>query len=38
VLAAANAGRIDSIEINPLLARAHGVVALDALILPGAAA
>ncbi|MWB78750.1 CoA-binding protein [Pseudooceanicola sp. 216_PA32_1] len=34
VLAAANAGTIESIEINPLLARPDGAVALDALILP----
>ena len=34
VLAAANADTIDSIEINPLLARPDGAVALDALILP----
>ncbi|WP_163849174.1 acetate--CoA ligase family protein [Pseudooceanicola aestuarii] len=34
VLAAANADHIDSIEINPLLARPDGAVALDALILP----
>jgi hypothetical protein len=37
VLAAANADTIDSIEINPLLARPEGAVALDALILPVAA-
>ena len=34
VLAAANADTVESIEINPLLARADGAVALDALILP----
>ncbi|GGE44859.1 hypothetical protein GCM10011360_35150 [Primorskyibacter flagellatus] len=34
VLAAANAGNVESIEINPLLAREDGAVALDALILP----
>lgn len=33
-LAAANAEGFESIEINPLLARADGVVALDALIVP----
>jgi len=34
--ALANAGRFESIEINPLLVRprGHGVVALDALIVP----
>ncbi len=34
VLAAANAGRFESIEVNPLLVRTRGVVALDALITP----
>jgi len=34
VLAAANADTVESIEINPLLARPEGAVALDALILP----
>lgn len=34
VLAAANAATIESIEINPLLARPQDAVALDALILP----
>lgn len=34
VLAAQNSEVIDSIEINPLLVRERGVVALDALILP----
>ncbi|MGR3568601.1 MAG: acetate--CoA ligase family protein [Pseudooceanicola nanhaiensis] len=34
VLAAANAEGVESIEINPLLARAEGAVALDALIQP----
>jgi acetate---CoA ligase (ADP-forming) len=40
VLGAAWAGQIDSIEINPLLVREHGAgaVALDALIVPRAAA
>ncbi|MGR3454509.1 acetate--CoA ligase family protein, partial [Pseudooceanicola sp.] len=37
VLAAANADSVESIEINPLLARPDGAVALDALILPAAA-
>ncbi|MGF1620350.1 MAG: acetate--CoA ligase family protein [Rhodomicrobiaceae bacterium] len=36
VLAARNADRFDSIEINPLLVRASGAVALDALIVPRA--
>ncbi|OWU86713.1 hypothetical protein ATO6_01755 [Oceanicola sp. 22II-s10i] len=34
VLAAANANTVESIEINPLLARPDGPVALDALIVP----
>ncbi len=34
VLAAMNANSFDSIEINPLLVRASGAVALDALIVP----
>lgn len=34
VLAFANADQIESIEINPLLARPDGVLALDALIVP----
>jgi succinyl-CoA synthetase beta subunit len=34
VLAYANAEQIESIEINPLLARDDGVLALDALIVP----
>ncbi|MBY8974520.1 acetate--CoA ligase family protein [Rhodobacteraceae bacterium NNCM2] len=33
VFAAANADRIESVEMNPLRARADGVVALDALIV-----
>jgi acyl-CoA synthetase (NDP forming) len=36
VLAARNADRFDSIEINPLLVRPSGAVALDALIIPRA--
>jgi acyl-CoA synthetase (NDP forming) len=35
-LAARNADRFDSIEINPLLVRPSGAVALDALIIPRA--
>ncbi|MEJ2626400.1 MAG: acetate--CoA ligase family protein, partial [Pseudolabrys sp.] len=34
VLAARQPDAFDSIEINPLLARAHGAVALDTLIVP----
>ncbi|QCI63782.1 acetate--CoA ligase family protein [Phreatobacter stygius] len=34
-VAAANAGRFDTIEINPLLVRAKGAVMLDALVTPG---
>ena len=34
VLGARQPDAFDSIEINPLLARAHGAVALDALIVP----
>lgn len=37
VLAVANTDRVASIEINPLLARPAGAVALDALILPAEA-
>ncbi len=36
VLGATRAGALDSIEINPLLVRAKGAVALDALIVPAA--
>ena len=36
ILAAANADGVESIEINPLLVREDGAVALDALIVPGA--
>lgn len=35
-VAAANAGRFDTIEVNPLLVRAKGAVMLDALVTPGA--
>ena len=32
-LAAANSGRIDSMDINPLIVRADGVFAVDAMIV-----